>query len=214
MLVYCLDCRRQISDAAPACPGCGRPQPPPSPLAAAPSHPWPRQSFPHENYVPKKAGITTHYVFIVGGLLFAASIVVMSAMKREPYSDQHPADSQAKSCIKDSDCPSGTCNEWKICTVSNSKPASRSSSLLANGNVKCSGSGLSSVSCGFESTGVGAAKACWDVVLECSGQRHQAHVCSGMVPSGATQSYSGDLDPPVLLEEKCTSSRIESLVMQ
>lgn len=91
---------------------------------------------------------------------------------------------------------------------------SKASSPLADAQVKCSVTGLDSVNCSFESKGVGSAKACWDSVVECGGQNHSAHGCSALVPSGATESYSFTLDPPIIPQEHCTVSRIEHLVMQ
>jgi hypothetical protein len=90
----------------------------------------------------------------------------------------------------------------------------KASSPLADGQVKCSLSGLDSVSCQFESKGIGSAKACWNLVVECSGQRHWSHGCSALVPSGSTESYSFTLDPPILSQEQCNASRIEHFTLE
>lgn len=68
-LVNCPDCGREVSDMAPACLHCGRPQPGDRPPAPLPEEPQP-SAFPPD-----------FLVRICGGLLMAAGLALLIAGK-------------------------------------------------------------------------------------------------------------------------------------
>ena len=68
-LIECPECKKQVSDKAPACPQCG------APIVAAPPMPSPETPVPAETPAPAKKGPKIHPVFLVLLVVAAAGIL-------------------------------------------------------------------------------------------------------------------------------------------
>lgn len=156
--------------------------------------PWPQQPHPGAPAPAKKttSGCTPLLIAIIIVCAIGTGLVILAAIVRGV------AGSPAS----------------QVASPSRTEP-STVSSPFAKGQVKCSAPLFGSVNCTFESSGVGSAKACWDVVIECSLYTHRLHGCSALVPSGATESYSfSGISPPIHEGEECTAERVENIVFQ